>query len=76
MKALDAVLGEPIVHEHRPGADELESVLLKTVRAGDAVMVKSSKGIGFSRLVKALVDKYPAVSDSVSERNTREGVSA
>ena len=76
MKALEDVLDEPIVHQHHPGADELEPVLLKTVRAGDAVMVKSSKGIGFSRLVKALVDNYPAVSDSVSERNTREGVSA
>ncbi|MCY6379905.1 UDP-N-acetylmuramoylalanyl-D-glutamyl-2,6-diaminopimelate--D-alanyl-D-alanine ligase [Hoeflea prorocentri] len=76
MKALDDVLDEPPVHEHRDNADELEPVLFKTIKAGDAVMIKSSKGIGFSRLVKALVDKYPAVSDSVSERNTREGVSA
>jgi hypothetical protein len=27
--------------------------------AGDVVMIKSSLGIGFSRIVKALLDKYP-----------------
>lgn len=45
-----------------PTAEALKPVLLKTLRPGDVVMVKSSKGIGFSRLVEALLQKFPAIA--------------
>ena len=40
--------------EYRADVDELKPVLIDAVRAGDVVMIKSSKGIGFSKLVDAL----------------------
>jgi len=40
-------------------AAELEDTVLGAVRAGDVVMVKGSKGILVSRIVKALKDRYP-----------------
>lgn len=49
--------------EHRASAEELEPLLLKTVQPGDAVVVKSSKSVGFSRLVETLVKNFPAVVD-------------
>ena len=35
-------------------------MLMDTVRPGDVVMIKSSKGIGFSKLVDALIKQFPA----------------
>jgi UDP-N-acetylmuramoyl-tripeptide--D-alanyl-D-alanine ligase len=61
MKALAEALPEGMAAEYRPTAADLEAVLLGAVRPGDAVMVKSSKGIGFSKLVDALVKKFPAL---------------
>mgnify|MGYP000880867955 CR=1 FL=1 len=61
MKALAARLVDhgPKV-EYRSNVEELKPVLMKTVRAGDTVMIKSSKGIGFSKLVETLTKAYPA----------------
>ena len=56
-------LADDLEHQHWETADELLPLLLETVRPGDVVMIKSSNGIGFSRLVAALLDKYPPVSD-------------
>ena len=41
-------------------ADELSAYVLENVRAGDVLMVKSSNGTGFGRIVAALTAKYPA----------------
>ena len=60
MKALAAALPEGIAREYRDDAASLKPVLLDAVRPGDAVVVKSSKGIGFSKLVDALIARYPA----------------
>jgi len=60
MKALADALPEGIAHDYRADVEALKPVLLDAVRPGDAVMVKSSKGIGFSKLVDALVARYPA----------------
>ncbi|WP_269930396.1 UDP-N-acetylmuramoylalanyl-D-glutamyl-2,6-diaminopimelate--D-alanyl-D-alanine ligase [Aminobacter sp. HY435] len=60
MKALADTLPEGFRAEYRTGVEELKSVLLKTVQPGDAIMIKSSKGIGFNRLVEALVKTFPA----------------
>src|SRR5690606_15415772 len=49
--------------EYRPSVEELQSLLFEVLRPGDTVMIKSSKGIGFSRLVDALLKTYPAAVD-------------
>ena len=46
--------------EYRADADELKPVLIGAVGPGDVVMVKSSKGIGFSKLIDALIHAFPA----------------
>ncbi|HEY4192671.1 MAG TPA: UDP-N-acetylmuramoylalanyl-D-glutamyl-2,6-diaminopimelate--D-alanyl-D-alanine ligase [Mesorhizobium sp.] len=63
MKALADVLPGDIATAYREGADELKPVLLGTVGPGDVVMVKSSKSIGFSKLVEALLKKFPAQAE-------------
>jgi UDP-N-acetylmuramoyl-tripeptide--D-alanyl-D-alanine ligase len=60
MKSLAEALPEGFKVEYRPGADDLKPVLIDTVRPGDVVMIKSSKGIGFSKLVDALIRQFPA----------------
>jgi UDP-N-acetylmuramoyl-tripeptide--D-alanyl-D-alanine ligase len=60
MKSLAEALPEGLNVEYRPGAEDLKPVLIDTVRPGDVVMIKSSKGIGFSKLVDALIRQFPA----------------
>ncbi len=59
---LMAHLIEALPPERRGGyaetAAELEETVLRSVRAGDVVMVKGSKGILVSRIVKALKERY------------------
>lgn len=73
---LDTRLNGSIEHRHCEAADDLLPILLETVRPGDVVMLKSSNGIGFSRLVAALLDKYPPVSDGGSHDQSGPGDSA
>jgi UDP-N-acetylmuramoyl-tripeptide--D-alanyl-D-alanine ligase len=60
MKALAEKLADGPVVEYRANVEELKPVLMRTVRAGDVVMIKSSKGVGFSKLVDALKNEFPA----------------
>lgn len=60
MKSLAEALPGDVKVEYRAGAEDLKPVLIDTVRPGDVVMVKSSKGIGFSKLVDALIRQFPA----------------
>lgn len=60
MRALADILPDEINTEYRAGAEDLKPVLLSTLKPGDVVMIKSSKGIGFSKLVEALLGKFPA----------------
>jgi len=60
MRALADILPDEIKTEYRTGAEDLKPVLLSTLKPGDVVMIKSSKGIGFSKLVDALLGKFPA----------------
>ncbi|QPC92241.1 UDP-N-acetylmuramoylalanyl-D-glutamyl-2,6-diaminopimelate--D-alanyl-D-alanine ligase [Mesorhizobium sp. INR15] len=62
MRALAEILPDEITTEYRGGAEDLKPVLFAALRPGDVVMVKSSKGIGFSKLVDALLGKFPAES--------------
>jgi UDP-N-acetylmuramoyl-tripeptide--D-alanyl-D-alanine ligase len=58
---------EALSPERRGGyaasAAELEASVLANLRAGDVVMVKGSKGILVSRIVKALKDRYGAPAE-------------
>jgi UDP-N-acetylmuramoyl-tripeptide--D-alanyl-D-alanine ligase len=60
MKALAEKLADGPVVEYRANVEELKPVLMATIRAGDVVMIKSSKGVGFSKLVDALKNEFPA----------------
>ncbi len=59
MKALAEILPSDFHAEHRATGDELKPVLMQAIRPGDVVMVKSSKSIGFSKLVDALLERFP-----------------
>src|SRR5690606_25529978 len=59
MKALADSLPQGVRKQHRGNVEEIIPLVVDTVRPGDAVMVKSSNGLGFSRLVEALVRRYP-----------------
>ncbi|MEI9407767.1 UDP-N-acetylmuramoylalanyl-D-glutamyl-2,6-diaminopimelate--D-alanyl-D-alanine ligase [Mesorhizobium salmacidum] len=60
MRSLAEALPGDIRTEYRAGVEELKPVLLAALKPGDVVMIKSSKGIGFAKLVDALLGKFPA----------------
>jgi UDP-N-acetylmuramoyl-tripeptide--D-alanyl-D-alanine ligase len=60
MKALADSLPEGMQKEYRDSVEEIIPLVIETVGPGDAVMIKSSNGVGFSRLVDTLVRHYPA----------------
>lgn len=62
MAALADKLGETMKLEYRPTVDELTPLVLTATRPGDVLMIKSSNGIGFARIVQALRDQFPAVA--------------
>ncbi|MCB5201106.1 UDP-N-acetylmuramoylalanyl-D-glutamyl-2,6-diaminopimelate--D-alanyl-D-alanine ligase [Neorhizobium sp. T786] len=64
MVALRDALPESVHVEYRPTTEELRDFVVRSVLPGDVVMVKSSLGIGFGKIVSALIDNYPAVSDT------------
>lgn len=66
MQALADALPGDIATAYRASVEELKPVLLGSVGPGDVVMVKSSKGIGFSKLVEALLKKFPAQADTTA----------
>ncbi len=59
MQALADKLSPAIKTEYRADPCELGELLVAAVHPGDAVMIKSSNGIGFSKIVDALVKRYP-----------------
>lgn len=59
MKALAEAMPDDITCEYEEAADRLADSLIKTPKPGDVFMIKSSNGIGFSRIVKAFLDKFP-----------------
>lgn len=61
MHALSESLPPEIKSEYRAKPAELCDLVVDAVRPGDAIMVKSSNGIGFSKIVDALVKRYPPV---------------
>ncbi|MDF1609573.1 UDP-N-acetylmuramoylalanyl-D-glutamyl-2,6-diaminopimelate--D-alanyl-D-alanine ligase [Hoeflea sp. YIM 152468] len=67
MAALRNELGTDIETVYRDDASGLADYLTTVLRDGDVVMIKSSLGIGFGRIVKALLDKYPALPESSAQ---------
>ena len=61
MSVLKNALPVEIQTEYRQTTSELLPMVIKAVRPGDVIMVKSSKGIGFAKIVKALIDQFPPV---------------
>ncbi len=64
MAALRDALPDSVHVEYRQSTDELAAFVTGAVAPGDIVMVKSSLGLGFGRIVSALLDKYPAFHDT------------
>ncbi len=64
MAALRDSLPESVHVEYRETTEELAGFVTSSVREGDVVMVKSSLGLGFGKIVSALLDKYPAIPDT------------
>lgn len=60
MAALEAALGEDLPVDYRETGAELVPLLLSSVGPGDVVMIKSSNGLGFSKIVDALTARFPA----------------
>ena len=59
MKFLADAMPAEFPSQYRAGAQELKQILIDAIRPGDVVMVKSSKGIGFSKIVEALIKRFP-----------------
>jgi UDP-N-acetylmuramoyl-tripeptide--D-alanyl-D-alanine ligase len=56
MAPLADALGGLVAFDHVPDAASATDLINKEMRAGDAILVKGSNGIGLSRLVAALGD--------------------
>jgi UDP-N-acetylmuramoyl-tripeptide--D-alanyl-D-alanine ligase len=64
MAALRDSLPDGVHVEYREKTEDLASLVLNSVAPGDVLMVKSSLGTGFGKIVAALLDKFPAFSDT------------
>ena len=64
MAALRDALPESVHVAWFPTTAELNEFVLKWVQPGDVVMIKSSLGVGFGKIVAALLDKYPAFPET------------
>jgi UDP-N-acetylmuramoyl-tripeptide--D-alanyl-D-alanine ligase len=67
MTALKDVLPDSVHVEYRETAEELAKYALNSVAPGDVLMVKSSLGIGFGKIVAALLDKFAPFADTQRE---------
>ncbi|MCM2399078.1 UDP-N-acetylmuramoylalanyl-D-glutamyl-2,6-diaminopimelate--D-alanyl-D-alanine ligase [Rhizobium sp. S95] len=64
MIALRDALPESVGVVYLETTAELAAFVTASVVPGDVLMVKSSLGLGFGKIVAALLDKYPAVPDT------------
>ncbi|WP_062204597.1 UDP-N-acetylmuramoylalanyl-D-glutamyl-2,6-diaminopimelate--D-alanyl-D-alanine ligase [Aureimonas sp. AU12] len=58
MRVLDTALERLVRHEWLGSADEVRTSLRRHLRAGDVVMMKASKSIGFSKVVDDLIREF------------------
>ncbi|CZT35625.1 UDP-N-acetylmuramoylalanyl-D-glutamyl-2,6-diaminopimelate--D-alanyl-D-alanine ligase [Rhizobium sp. 9140] len=64
MTHLRDALPETVSVVHCDAVDDLRNHAVASVRAGDVVMIKSSKGTGCGRIVQALLDTFPAQAET------------
>jgi UDP-N-acetylmuramoyl-tripeptide--D-alanyl-D-alanine ligase len=64
MAHLRDALPESVTVEYREKTEDLAAFAAQAVVPGDAVMVKSSLGLGFGKIVAALLDKFPPLADT------------
>lgn len=64
MAALRDALPESVEVQYYEKTADLADFVVRSVIPGDVVMVKSSLGLGFGNIVAALLDNYPAFSDT------------
>ena len=64
MKHLQSEVSGKVETVHRDSAETLGEWLKGHVRAGDVVMVKSSLGIGFGKIVRLLTETFPAATSA------------
>ena len=67
MVNLRDALPETVEVVYREKTEELAAYAVEAVQPGDVVMVKSSLGIGFGKIVAALLDKFPPVADTQAD---------
>lgn len=63
MAALRDKLRETMKVDYQPTVEALLPQVVSAARPGDVLMIKSSNGIGFARIVKALIEKYPPAGE-------------
>jgi UDP-N-acetylmuramoyl-tripeptide--D-alanyl-D-alanine ligase len=73
MIALRDALKDKIVCEWRETARDLQPLVLETLKPGDAMMVKSSNGIGFGKIIEALQTAFPTADGSEAGDGTPSG---
>ena len=64
MAVLRDSLPDSVEIEYREKTEDLAAFVLNSVAPGDVLMLKSSLGMGFGKIVAALLDKFPAFSDT------------
>jgi UDP-N-acetylmuramoyl-tripeptide--D-alanyl-D-alanine ligase len=64
MAALRDALPDSVQVEHRETTAELTDYVVRSVIPGDVLMVKSSLGLGFGKIIAALIDNYPPFADT------------
>ena len=63
-QALARALPAKTLGGHFAAAPDLAPILAAALKPGDAVMIKSSNGIGFSKIVDALLKQFPPVKEA------------
>lgn len=64
MAPLADVLKGAVAVEHVPDSHAAATVLEKTIKSGDAILVKGSNSVGLSRLVRAVTSGYSMTKDN------------
>ncbi|QPB21855.1 UDP-N-acetylmuramoylalanyl-D-glutamyl-2,6-diaminopimelate--D-alanyl-D-alanine ligase [Rhizobium sp. 007] len=67
MLALKESLPDSVQIEYREKTEELTEYVLNSVAPGDVLMVKSSLGIGFGKIVAAILDRFAPFVDTQRE---------
>jgi UDP-N-acetylmuramoyl-tripeptide--D-alanyl-D-alanine ligase len=67
MLALKESLPDSVQVEYREKTEELTEYVLNSVAPGDVLMVKSSLGIGFGKIVAAILDRFAPFVDTQRE---------